>query len=352
MSDYLLPKSIEKHLAALSKFYAAEGNRRLQELIVNSQIRISEGWSRDNWDGGTYGHALFLVLPESIFLSSLKDKDNISAQIREDINKIHSVQNEFIQEVFIEMQAEENGEWRRDSGLLASGKLVVQQGTIRRIWGGDRFRVFLSHKSEVKHETATLKDELKLFGITCFVAHEDIEPTAAWQDEIQNALASMDGFVALMTEKFHDSNWTDQEVGYAVARGVPIIAARLGRDPYGFIGKFQGLACNWSTSAVEIAKILIQQEKMIKPYIGALRACVNFDSGNRLSKVLPNIKQLTASQIDELVAIYNENDQLRGSHGFSGALPSQYGDGLLPILNKLGRKQFRYAPFRKIEQIA
>jgi hypothetical protein len=49
----------------------------------------------------------------------------------------------------------------------------------------------------------------------------------------------MDGFVALLTTEFHDSDWTDQEVGYALARRVPIISVRMGRDPYGFLGKFQ-----------------------------------------------------------------------------------------------------------------
>jgi len=90
----------------------------------------------------------------------------------------------------------------------------------------------------VKKETAALKERLQLLGVSCFVAHEDIHPGHEWQDEIENALASMDGFAALLTEGFHDSAWTDQEVGYALARGVPMIAVRLGRDPYGFIGKF------------------------------------------------------------------------------------------------------------------
>ena len=65
--------------------------------------------------------------------------------------------------------------------------------------------------------------------MSCFVAHVDIHPTKEWQDEIESALSSMDGFVALLTDKFHESDWTDQEVGFALARGVPIIAVRLKR---------------------------------------------------------------------------------------------------------------------------
>src|SRR6516225_1978448 len=106
----------------------------------------------------------------------------------------------------------------------------------QKIWGDDGYRIFLSHKAEVKREAGALKDKLGLFGATCFVAHEDIQPTKAWQDEIENALKSMDAFVALLTKKYHYSKWTDQEVGFAVCRGVPVIAVRFDIDPYGFIG--------------------------------------------------------------------------------------------------------------------
>src|ERR1017187_3416876 len=118
--------------------------------------------------------------------------------------------------------------------------------------------MFLSHKSEVKKETAILKDALRLFGIAAFVAHEDIHPTKEWQDEIENALATMDGFVALITSSFHESDWTDQEVGYALARSVPIIAVRLERDPYGFLAKFQALTANWESAPEGIVKLLIK----------------------------------------------------------------------------------------------
>lgn len=348
---FKLPQHIERYLAALSKLYAQDGNRQLQEVIVNSQIRVHEEWSSDRWNGGTFGHALYLVLPEPLFLNAVKQKDDIQNKLKEDLNKIHNVQNEFIEEVFLEMDVEEDNEWRKESGLLLDGKRVVPLDATKRIWGDDGFRLFLSHKSEVKKETADIKDGLRLFGISCFVAHEDIHPTKAWQDEIENALASMDGFVALMTEGFHDSNWTDQEVGYAVARGVPIVAVRLGKDPYGFIGKFQALSSTWQTSVEDIVKILIKSEQILSSYIQALRNCPSWDSGNALAKVLPGIEKLTAAQIDALVAAYNETSELRGSFGFNGTKSYTYGPGLVPYLNRLGDRQFKYSSKFLIELV-
>ena len=350
-TNFELPKAIASYLAALSKFYAQEGNRQLQELIVNAQIRIQEEWSRDNWNGGTYGHALYLILPEPLFLSLVKLKNDIQTQIKKDLNNVHNVQNEFIEEVFLEMEASENHEWRKDSGLLLAGKRVVTPDESKRIWREEGFRIFMSHKSEVKKETAKLKDRLRLFGISCFVAHEDIHPTKKWQDEIENALASMDGFVALMTANFHESDWTDQEVGFAFARGVPIIAVQLGKNPYGFIGKFQALSSTWPMAAEQIVKILIKNDRMFSAYINELRKCPNWDSGNILAQALSGIEQLTDAQIDELVAAYNETSELRGSFAFNGDKPSVYGHGLVSHLNRLSSRQFKFLKNTFIKEI-
>jgi hypothetical protein len=340
-TTFELPKSVDHYLAALSKLYAQEGKRFLQELVVNAQARIHEAWSTDNWNGCTYGHALYLVIPEPIFLSSIKQKKEIEAEIKTDLNNIHNVQNEFIEEVFLELQAGKDHEWRKESGLLLAGTRLVSTIAETRIWGDDGFRVFLSHKSEVKKETADLKLRLGLFGISSFVAHQDIHPTKQWQDEIENALASMDAFVALMSADFHDSDWTDQEVGFAFARGVPIVAVRLGTDPYGFIGKFQALSSTWLTTAEQLVQILIKNDRMYSAFIGALRRCPNWDSGNILAKALPGIEQLTQKQVDELASAYNETSELRGSFAFNGGNPRFYGPGLVAHLNRLDTRTFR-----------
>ena len=73
--EFELPRNIERYLAALSKLYGQEGKRQLQELLVNSQIRVHEEWSYDGWNGGTYGHALYFAVPEALYLSSVKQKN-------------------------------------------------------------------------------------------------------------------------------------------------------------------------------------------------------------------------------------------------------------------------------------
>lgn len=108
-------------------------------------------------------------------------------------------------------------------------------------WLPGYFKLFLSHLASFKVQTSHLQSALRKFAISSFVAHEDIEPTREWQNEIEAALKTMDALVAILMPGFPESKWCDQEVGVAVGRDVLIIPVRRGLDPYGFIGKYQGI---------------------------------------------------------------------------------------------------------------
>lgn len=146
-----------------------------------------------------------------------------------------------------------NAGWRAQ--LPGAADLNVRQN----MWTKNSFRLFVSHVSAHKETAQTLKTALQAEGISAFVAHEDIQPTREWQDEIESALRSMDALAALLTPDFHSSLWTDQEVGFAIGTGRLVLPMRLGQDPYGFIGKFQGLQISekpYVVIAAEIRSIL------------------------------------------------------------------------------------------------
>lgn len=330
-----LSSDIDHYLAVLSKLYKREGKAQKLAIIVNSKVRVHEEWTYDNWNGGTYGHALYLAVPEDLYLSSVKKRTELQQEICSDLNNIHNVQNEHIAEIFLELEKTGDRDWRQESGVLESPLRTVTPEASRRVWGDAGYKVFLSHKTEVKTETAELKEGLKPFGISAFVAHEDIHPAKTWQDEIENALTTMDSFVALLTKDFHESNWTDQEVGFALGRGVPVFCVKLGLDPYGFIGKFQALKCSWSDAPIELAKLFVKDYRMIDAYIAALPRCRSFEEGITLSQLLPAITSLTNDQAGKMVAAFNSDSQLQGSWGFNGARPGLYGDGLAKHLSRI-----------------
>jgi hypothetical protein len=134
-----------------------------------------------------------------------------------------------------------------------------------RNWQGTKaLRLFISHISKEKLKATRLKDCLAPFGVAGFVAHEDIHPTLEWQSEIERALHTMDAFVAMHTPGFSQSFWTQQEIGFAVGKGVKIISLRMGEDPTGFISKQQALPRGTKTAeeiAVEIDRLLAEDRR-------------------------------------------------------------------------------------------
>ena len=132
--NFQLPKKLDHFLATVAKLYAQGGNRRLQEIVVNAQTQVDEGWTYDNWNGGTYGHAVHLIVPEKLFLEAVNQKTEIQNQIREGLNKVHNAQNEFFADVFLEVEAAKDSNWRADSGLLLLGRRFVPPEATKRIW--------------------------------------------------------------------------------------------------------------------------------------------------------------------------------------------------------------------------
>ncbi len=143
-----------------------------------------------------------------------------------------------------------------DDTLLALSKhLGYEFGASRpsmeaSFWRKDYFRLFVSHLAIHRRFAAEIQNRLLALGISSFVAHNDIRPTREWQDEIALALATCDGMLALLHPGFHQSEWTDQEIGYAMARQVLIVTVGLGTDPYGFIGRFQSMNGNGKSAVV------------------------------------------------------------------------------------------------------
>lgn len=145
-------------------------------------------------------------------------------------------------------------------------------------WKPGNFRLFLSHLASFKVQTSNLQRALRKYAISSFVAHEDIEPTKEWQNEIESGLKTMDALAAILMPGFQESKWCDQEIGVAVGRDVLIIPIRKGLDPYGFIGKYQGIQAQ-GKSIGEVAEAifgtLIKSPKTKNKILMALSASIS-----------------------------------------------------------------------------
>ena len=190
-----------------------------------------------------------------------------------------------------------------------------------RLWKEGMIRLFISHRDKHKRRARELADELEGYGISSFVAHESIEPMKQWQTEIMHGLETMEAMLAFVTDDFEKSVFCNQEIGFALGRGVPVVSIKLeAADPPGFISSLQALRGSIGSSATDVAKVFRlvaeavgQSEKvsdgLLEAFIAARSYIAAMERFERLDSV---VTRLSNQQVRRLVAGFSENDQLYG----------------------------------------
>jgi hypothetical protein len=192
---------------------------------------IEEIWQDHNtWDGGIDSYLIKVHLPIEVYSrlydsNRIKEAENRIATFYEDILKGYKS----IQLNGVAISPSDNSQI--DFGYNSNDTM----------WKPGYFRLFISHLSKNKENASGLKQMLAQYGIDCFVAHEDIKPSKAWETEIESALFSMDALCAIVVPEFNKSIWCDQEVGIAIGQHKMVFSISKGAMPYGFFGKFQAL---------------------------------------------------------------------------------------------------------------
>ncbi|MXY88128.1 MAG: toll/interleukin-1 receptor domain-containing protein [Dehalococcoidia bacterium] len=180
------------------------------------------------------------------------------------------------------------------------------------MWEENRLRVFLSFTSSEGHYASDVKQALKRLGVHAFLSHMDIAPNTLWQQTIERALNSCDALVALLTPKYHESYWTDQEVGWAYGRNVPVIAVRLGVDPYGFIAEIHGVGGGTPEEvAVEVLAALKRDERSAKKvdrsFAHALETSPSFTATRAIFPYVSAIEHWDDSMLDAVERALTQN---------------------------------------------
>ncbi len=203
-------------------------------------------------------------------------------------------------------------------------------------WKPDYVRLFISHSAQHKTFIGEVADELAVTGIHGFVAHDTMAYSKPWQAQIEQALKSMQAFVAVVHPEFLDSAWCHQEVGWALGRRVPKYVVRMGVDPAGFIAHEQWPAGH-NLTAKEVAQVISTWassipelgETMTDGLFSALEVTGNYIDAGATASRIATLSDLTKEQWDRLNDIWWKNDQLH-----TGTLPAK---ALKPFYLKHGR---------------
>ena len=186
------------------------------------------------------------------------------------------------------------------------------------MWEQDHFRLFITHVATHKAIAHKLKEHLEPFYVSCFVAHDDIEPTREWEDEIEEALRSMDAMAALLSPDFQSSNWTDQEVGFAVGTGRLILPLRFGLNPYGFIAKYQGYSIteiSYTTITRDILEILARHGRtsvaLAKALVKRLEDSRSFDTAKSTMTFIEECAVIDEELLQRIERALDSNFQVK-----------------------------------------
>ena len=198
-------------------------------------------------------------------------------------------------------------------------------------WEDGRFRLFLSHLAQHKATAHALKSHLRFYGMDAFVAHDDIQPGKEWQLVIESALHSCDALVGLLHTGFRESDWCDQEVWFALGRGVPVVPLHFDLYPYGFFGSVQAIINAGAQEAKPLARnltmILLHDkrtaDKLTEAIVQQLCEARSFDQANRLAALLSaEAPLLTRAQAARLREAEKTNGELQGAFDFDSHVSS------------------------------
>lgn len=191
------------------------------------------------------------------------------------------------------------------------------------LWAEGMVRVFASHISQHAGYVAEVAGKLSHWGLSCFIAHQDIAPSTEWVIEIERALGSAHVLLAFLHEGFYESDWTEQEVGIALGRSIPVISLRLGAAPRGFTSRIQAIPGRESVDEMAwsifetVRSAAALQGRLGDAYVAAVASSPNYAAANDLGRaVLTQHGQWTTDQVERLVQAAAQNPQVREStHG-------------------------------------
>lgn len=306
-----LAASLPKIVEAVGRVFEEEGKTALGTMLSEASMKVEET-SFDNWNGGTYGYTLQLQVPARTFVKLGDAVEKIEEDLKTRIARFARLYpNEHVEAVVIAPSFTHRSESTPATVPAAAA-----------FWADGFFRLFLSHVSTYKVETSELAANLWGYGINGFVAHEDIEPTKEWEDEIRVALTTCDALACLLTDGFGSSKWTDQEVGFAIGRGTLVVPIRLGMDPYGFMARHQGysgLSASRSEIAHALVKILAKHDltrvKMANALVTSFEQSDSFAMAKRTINNLELVQHWSTDLVERVNRASSDNYQIAYAFG-------------------------------------
>ena len=158
-----------------------------------------------------------------------------------------------------------------DFSYVAASAIALQESNDDRAWPNDHFRVFISHLTADSEQALELSNEMQQLGMYGWVAERDIPDGEDWAAEIESALLGADSLLALLSNGFIESRWTDQEVGFVMGQRKFALGLLMGQEPYGFLARIQAAQPSRDMNASKIDWRTTLDERLIPAFLRNIR---------------------------------------------------------------------------------
>ncbi len=267
------------------------------DILSNAERHI-EITGYDNWDGGSDIHTVYLQIPIELYSKYESNLDKIEKTINSKFQPIlRNYPNEYINDVVI------------------TPRLVQAKASVQTEYTQQEKHAFISYQTADKHVAGKIKQLLEGIGIEGFLAHEDIDVSLEWQDEILKNMAKSSLFICLLSSNYLNSFWCIQESGMARFKNSTVIPLTLdGTVPPGFISKYQAVRIDPERPRIhDLIPGLMKYNKfdvleIIIEVIGSSRSFRGAESNFEL--ILPYLNDLTEKQAKSLLEKIRQNNQV------------------------------------------
>lgn len=253
-----------------------------------------------------------------------KRRESLEAELMELAGPVVNAYDElYLRGVHIYPIPEHDDSWR---GELEQPVRVGEQEEDE-LWRSGLLRLFVSHRSSDKVRLAKLKAKLAGYGIDCFLAHEDIQETKTWRDMVKQGLQSCHAMVTVGTSGFKESFWCNQEIGWALARGVLVLPLLAGEAPEGFHADIQGPTvdlANPDEAALKVVKAILRETSLRPLVFGAFVELINeawsWESLRDVGYCLEKLDNCPADKLKQIESAFERHPKSKDL--YSKAIPT------------------------------
>lgn len=163
----------------------------------------------------------------------------------------------------------------------------------------------------------------------------------------------MDALLAYISDDFSSSSWTNQEVGFALGKNIPILPFAVGANPEGFISVMQAKKYTYDSFKKDIIGMLTNTRMVSRDLhrvvcdviISHFSDSYSFATASTRFELIEDVKYLEQHQIRGVIDAFNANDQIHGSDSLNGyRYGKKVSEGrVCPKLNELTGAKFEVA---------